>query len=72
MDEMNVARGLKLQDLILSFLLLSRSDIGLKTFFALIMYVVLILCDFSKFGCLRILVTSQKFFGGFIIVPFSK
>ena len=30
---MNVARGLKLHDLILSFLLLSRTNIGLKTFF---------------------------------------
>ena len=30
---MNVARGLKLHDLILSFLLLSRTNIGSKTFF---------------------------------------
>ena len=32
-DVMNVGRGLKLHDLILSFLLLSRTNIGSKTFF---------------------------------------
>ena len=32
-DAMNVARGLKLHDLILSFILLSRTIIGSKTFF---------------------------------------
>ena len=32
-DVMDVARGLKLHDLILSFFLLSRTNIGLKTFF---------------------------------------
>ena len=32
-DVMNAARGLKLHDLILSFLLLSRTNIGSKTFF---------------------------------------
>ena len=32
-DVMTVARGLKLHDLILSFLLLSRTNIGSKTFF---------------------------------------
>ena len=32
-DVMNIARGLKLHDLILSFHLLSRTNIGSKTFF---------------------------------------
>ena len=32
MDVMNVAKGLKLHDLILSFLLLSRTNISSKTF----------------------------------------
>ena len=32
-DEMNVARGLKLHDFILSFILLSRTNVGSKTFF---------------------------------------
>ena len=31
-DELNVASGLKLNDFILSFLLLSRTNIGSKTF----------------------------------------
>ena len=59
---MNVTRGLKLHDLILSFLLLSRKNIGSKTFFALIMWGIelLILCDFLDLGCLRIIATSQQ------------
>ena len=44
---MNVVRGLKLRDLILSFLLLSRTNIGSKTFFRSL-WKVWVLCDFLK------------------------
>ena len=48
-DEMVFTRGLKLYDLILSFLVLSRTNIGSKTFLRSL-WKVLILCDFLKFG----------------------
>ena len=56
---MNVARGLKHHDLILSFLLLSKTDIGSKTFLRSLCK-VLILCDFLNLGCLRIIATSWQ------------
>ena len=45
---MNVARGLKRYDLILSFLLLSRTNIGSKTFFRSL-WKVWVLCEFFEF-----------------------
>ena len=57
--EVIVARGLKLNDLILSFILLLRTNISSKTFlFSL--WKVLILCDFLNLDCLRIIETSQQ------------
>ena len=59
LDVMNVARDLKLYDLILSFLLLSRTNIGLKTFFRSL-WKVWVFCDFSNFNCLRIIAASRQ------------
>ena len=50
-DVMNVARGLKLYDLVLSFLLLLRANIGSKTFFRSL-WKVLVLCDFLNLSFL--------------------
>ena len=50
---MNVARDLKLHYLFLFFLLLSRKNIGSKTFLGSLCK-VLLLCDFLDWGCLRI------------------
>ena len=57
--EVIVARGLKLNDLILSFILLLRTNISSKTFLCSL-WKVLILCDFLNLGCLRIIATSQQ------------
>ena len=57
-DVMNIARGLKLHDLILSFRLLSRTNIGSKKICSL--WKVLVLCDFLNLSCLRIIETSQQ------------
>ena len=54
----NVARDIKLYDLILSFLLFSRTNIGSKTFHSL--WKVLVLCDFLNLICLRIIATSLQ------------
>ena len=59
LDEMNFTRCLKLHDLILSFLVLSRTNIGSKTFLRSL-WKVLILCDFLDLECLRIIATSQQ------------
>ena len=58
-DIMNIAKDLNLHDLILSFLLLFRTNIGLKSFLRTL-YKVLILCDFLNLGCLRIIATSRQ------------
>ena len=58
-DVMNVAGGLKLHNLILSFLLLSRTNIGSKTFFRSL-WKVWVLCDFLNLSCLRIIATSRQ------------
>ena len=58
-DVMNVASGLKLHDLILSFLLLSRTNNGSKTFFRSL-WKVWVLCDFLNLSCLRIIATSRQ------------
>ena len=58
MDKMNVDRNIKLPDMILSTLLLSKRDIG--WIFFLKMGKVLEHCDFKNGGCLRILVAARQ------------
>ena len=55
---MNVARGLKLHVLTLSFILLLKRNIGSKTFFRSL-WEVLVLRDFLDLSCLRIIATSR-------------
>ena len=57
-DVMNVARVLKLHDLILSFLWLSRTNIGSKTFFRSL-WKVWVLCYFLNLSCLGFIATSR-------------
>ena len=55
-----VARYLKLQNFILSFLLLSRMNIGLKKQKLRTLCKVLILCDFLNLGCFGIKASSRQ------------
>ena len=48
---MNVDRNIKILDLILSTILLSETDIGLKRFFFRILGTIFELCDFKNGGC---------------------
>ena len=57
---MNVDRNIKLHDLILSTLLLSKTDIGLKRGFFAKKGTILELCDFKNGGCLRILIAARQ------------
>ena len=56
-DEMNAVRDLKRHDF--SFLLLSRANIGWKTFLRLL-WKVLIHCDYLNLGCLKVIATSRQ------------
>ena len=56
---MNVDRNFKVPDLSLSTLLLSKTDIGLKRFFAKIV-ATFDLCDSKNGGCLTFLVAARK------------
>ena len=56
---MNVDRGLKLHDLILYFLLLSRTIIGSKTIFRSL-WKIWVLCDFLNLSCRRMIATSRQ------------
>ena len=56
---MDVDRNIKVPDLILSTLLLSKTDIGLKSFFAKKAQ-FFELCDFKNGGCLTFLVAARQ------------
>ena len=58
-DKMNVDRNIKVPDLILSTLLISKTDIGLKRFFRKL-GTILKLCDFKNGGCLTFLVAARQ------------
>ena len=56
---MNVDRNIKVPDLSLSTLLLSKTDIGLKRFFRKIV-TIFDLCDFNNGGCLTFFVAAHQ------------
>ena len=56
---MDADRNIKIPDLILSTLLLSKTDIGLKRFFRKIV-TIFELCDFKNGGCLTFLVAARQ------------
>ena len=56
---MNVDRNIKVPDLILSTVLLSKTDIGLKRFFRKI-GTIFELCDFKNGGRLTFLVAARQ------------
>ena len=56
---MDVDRNIKVPDLILSTVLLSKTDIGLKCFFRKI-GAMFELCDFKNGGCLTFLVAARQ------------
>ena len=56
---MNVDRNIKVPDLSLSTLLLSKTDIGLKRFFRKIV-TIFDLCDFNNGGCLTFVVAARQ------------
>ena len=58
-DKMNVDRNIKEPDMILSNLLISKADIGLKRFFRKI-GTLFNLCDFENGGCLTFLVAARQ------------
>ena len=57
---MNVDRNIKVPDLILSTLLLSKTDIGLKLFFFRKIGTILQCFDFKNGGCLTFLTISHS------------
>ena len=58
-DKMDVDRNIKVPDLFLSTLLLSKTDVGLKRFFPKI-GTIFELCDFKNGGCLTFLVAARQ------------
>ena len=56
---MNVDRIIKVPDLILSTVLLSKTDIGLQRFFHK-KGTIFELCDFENWGCLTFLVAARQ------------
>ena len=57
---MSVIRNIKVPDLILSILLLSKTDIGLKRFFFRKTGTIFYLCDFKNGGYLTFLVAARQ------------